>query len=411
MKLNVFFILILLLGCSYKSKDINTSTCDSIGAWCFEHCNVIAKTDIRIRYRDNIRDTVTVCDLSLVEKKEYIPLNLLIDTFNVIVFDDLLKEDYDSSFIPVFRFSNNYIYMYSNMEKPLKLFDRKGNYIRDIGRIGDNLGEYLTIDDIFVDERSDNIFILPYGGASILNYNFSGKYNRDIPLVHKNTAGSFFHVDTRSEEVLMLTPFDDKTEHCIWIQDFEGQRLQSIAPYTYYRNISYSGDKAIVSSCMQEIAYFHHRVNNGTDFLYHFLENGNRLAPKFRMKNAKDSICYSVYELPKYFILEVDKITAENENLSYQKIILDKKTLRGCSFDGFLSNFGVMFGNRNSVLLNTLFDGYFSEYYFLSEMKLLWSKSSIESLYDFCETNLSMDSLKNNNNDCLFLFMGKLNFE
>ena len=183
----VCFIFILFSCNFHKSTDKNKESIGSISMQEIkENCAIIAQNNILKKYRDNISDTVIVCDISLAKNKKELPINLLVDTLSIITFDNLIKDRLENPFVPVFRFSDN----------------------------------------------------------------------------------------------------------CIWIQDFTGKRLQSIAPYTYYRDISYSGSMAITCFQTQEISYFHYRVNNGSDYLYHFIENGNRLSPRFRIKNAENSIPY-----------------------------------------------------------------------------------------------------------------------
>ncbi|SEG28907.1 6-bladed beta-propeller [Parabacteroides chinchillae] len=395
----VFVIFILLFSCnSHKSTDKNK-----------ENHAIIAHNNILKRYRDNISDTVIVCDISLAKNKKELPINLLVDTLSIITFDNLIKDRLENPFVPVFRFSDNYICMYSNAKSPLMLFDKKGAFIRNIGRIGEKLGQYINIDNIFMDEENNRIYILPINTDFILEYDFLGKYYRNIPLVHKNISGSSFQVNSKNEEILILTPFNSKTEHCIWIQDFTGKRLQSIAPYTYYRDISYSGSMAITYFQMQEISYFHYRVNNGSDYLYHFIKNRNRLSPRFRIKNTEDNIPYYIYELPNHFIIEVDKRIANAENLSYQKVIIDKKKLTGCAFDCFSSDYNILLGNKHPILLNTISNGYFSEYYFLSEIiSFLEKNNNTTDNLKNKNSHISTIDLKSYTKDYLFLFVGKL---
>lgn len=359
--------------CSCTERSVQVLTVNNIDT-CISNCNKIAETSIFRKYSNNTCDTVITCNLSLVNNKNNIPINLLVDTLNMVVIDSLTKDKLNGSSILEFYFSDNYI-LYTK-DNSLIFFDKKGHYVRRM-EIEDDSAKYLYIDHVVANEKEDKIFILPTNSSHILVYDFLGKYCYNIPLVHANTAGSSFYINFPNRTLTMLTSFDEKTEHCIWIQNFEGKRLQSISPHTYYPEISYPKGDAITSCNNNEIAYFHHRENNATDFLYHFIEYPNRLAPRFRIKNAQKCIGYNIHELSKYFIIVLKERSNKDGKSHSRKIILDKKTLKGCAFKNFSSSSNIPLG-CGSVFS----DGYFYEYHFLSEIEPSLKKENVSQAID-----------------------------
>lgn len=381
--MNIYlFILFCCIFYSCKETSVQILISNDLDT-CISNCNRIADISIFRKYSNNTCDTVITCDLSLVQNKNDIPINLLVDTLNMIIIDSLTKDELKDLFDVKFYFSDNYICLAKDYS--LMLFDKKGHYVRKIN-IQDGPAKHLSIDHVVTNEKEDRIFVLPTNSTHVIVYDFSGKYRYNIPLVHINTAGSSFYLNYQNRTLTMLTPFDKKTEHCIWIQSFEGKRLQSIAPYTYCPDIFYPQGHVIASLHNKKITYFHSRKENITDFLYHFIEDPNRLAPRFRIKNNQKYIGYNIHELSQYFIIDLNEKKDKEGKSHNKKIILDKKTLKGCAFKYFSSDRNIPLGYKSKIS-----DGYFYECCFLSEIDSSLVKSKI-----------------NRTRDNLILFIGKL---
>lgn len=409
MKINCFllFIPLLLQNCTsnnLKDKKDNSTTSSSIVQTFWTEYNIIAETEVIRKYRDNIRDTVIVCDLNQVKQTKDIPIDLLVDSLNVISIDDskeFVKTDYQSLSVYL---SENYICISAYNKFPLKLFSKKGAFIRNIEK---SLSEHITIDNIYMDEKSNRIYILPSNENYILEYTYSNEFCNKIPLTHKNSHGSSIRINNKNKKILVITPFNNMTKHCIWIQDFKGNRIQSIAPYTYYHDISYTGNAALSHFHTGAIEYFHYRINNGSDFLYHFIENGNRLAPRFRMINTDKNTPYLVYELPNHYVIEPGQKQSRKESSSNKKIIINKVSLKGCAFNKFITNFGIALGEQHAIL-STMHDGYFTVLESKSNIEKLINQTNDKNLNSNQKNNLNKLKLFiNTNRNELILFKGK----
>lgn len=138
-----FCSLLILSSCGGNTKQSQKSFWDD--------CNVIATRQVING------DTVIVCDPALIKQKKNIPLDLLVDDFNVIKLDNSIEDAFIGKSFPKLHLSTNYIGVTCYSSFPMKLFRRDGTFIRHIGSIGQGPGEYAVIDDINIDEKNDRI--------------------------------------------------------------------------------------------------------------------------------------------------------------------------------------------------------------------------------------------------------------
>ena len=80
-----------------------------------------------------------------------------------------------------------------------------------------------------------------------------------------------------------------------------------------------------------------------------------RLIPKLQTRT--EELGLMIYELPSYYITEITGDALEADT-STPKVILDKKTLKGSRFDGFVTPDGLLL-NHYDLLYKTR-NGYFS---------------------------------------------------
>ncbi|MCD8184757.1 MAG: 6-bladed beta-propeller [Bacteroides sp.] len=73
------------------------------------------------------------------------------------------------------RISKDFIFIYNGKTSEILQFNRKGKFIRKMGREGNGPGEYNMITELSVDETEKKLFIFQYGGP-VLTYSFDGNY-------------------------------------------------------------------------------------------------------------------------------------------------------------------------------------------------------------------------------------------
>lgn len=396
----LFFItLFLYTNCNQTKENISSSFWDD--------CNVIAELEI------SDGDTIIICDFDKIDRKKNIPLNLFVDSLVIIPINNSNSEGLIGYRLLPIHFSNNFFCISAYSRFPLKLYDKDGNFIRNIGNIGQGPGEYAVIDNIYMDEEHDRIYILPFSVDYILEYDFGGTFIRSIPLCEANMYGSSFSVDINKEQILFIKPISKVTKNCIWIQDFEGRMIQGVSASAYYSETDYLGETSITRFHTDEIEVYQLRFRNSFDYLYHYDINENRLIPKFKLLNADEYTPYFIYEFPDFFIVETGLSSPKDEDIFTKKIIVDKKTLKGCCFDGFITDYGILLGNGQYALMNTMYGGYFSVVDFGSEIERYIARVKEDELT--LEQKSKLNELKNiiinltkNDDDCSVIFKGKI---
>jgi hypothetical protein len=111
---------------------------------------------------------------------------------------------------------DNYIFVLdSDKAKKLFVFDKNGNYLRQIGSFGQGSGEYLNISDFCLDTIKHEIYLFDKAKQKLLKYNFENgsyissinikKYGHYITYLNKKIYISLLNQDN------MLTELDIET--------------------------------------------------------------------------------------------------------------------------------------------------------------------------------------------------------
>ena len=239
-------------------------------------------------------------DLRTIEKAEGIEMSL----------DDLMEsceiiklENKNEALIKTFSFgafvTDNYILLKPDAISPVKLFTRKGQYVVDIGGIGQGPGEYKTLHSWVVDEKLNRIYLGPGRANKVLVYDLKGNYLPDEvirfeEIVHK----SRIWVDYDKKNVVVVSlPFSDNvnskfeiSNNLCWVQNFKGNILQQISAKNYGLSGDYSNELIAfrnvnaVSFSISEDPTMHMRTR--PDTLYHYDVERNIITPCFTLDNV-----------------------------------------------------------------------------------------------------------------------------
>lgn len=127
------------------------------------------------------------------------------------------------------------------------------------------------------------------------------------------------------------------------------------------------------------------------------------------MPNYIAHVLVFIYELPHHFVVEVATSTSGGDDFSTPKLIVDKYTLKGCFFDGFLTPMGVVL-DQYDILFNARY-GYFGLVDFGSYIDEKIQKVDKESLSSKGRKELEkLQQLIDEtdlDDDCSLLFYGK----
>jgi len=344
-----------------------------------------------IAYKTNINgNEVVICPVNKVSDTIQLQLSSLIESCEVVKLQDINDALFDRAWHT--EVSDNYICIKSYGQLPVKLFDKNGQFLRNIGSVGRGPGEYSTLNGLQFNQNGDMIFLFPFGTArKILVYDVSGNQIKDIPLVFtQRKFKAFFSPD--SIITVLSMPFENDSAIC-YQQTFTGKLIQKITPPSHLINQSFDGE-IFTNYLTPEYDLY----NTATDTLYHYNIERNTLEPRFA-KDFGDKKYVSVSrEIPGYYYFFF-----YNRETSSKKILVDKKTLDANYFN--LKN--DFFGNIDASPV-------FSNGYFINNVAAITLKKQIEkalNMNDLSEEEKKKLTEFNNNlneDDNNIIFYGKL---
>lgn len=306
-----------------------------ISALCFVSC----KSEL-----DN--DTVISVNFSDVSnKKQVINLSEWVSEPEFIALDSSGEDAFSES--SYCRISENYIGVYGSHQE-YKLYDRKtGKYLRNIGQVGKESGEYRNVFSSVIDEQNSIVYILPWSAKEVLGYNIdSGELKELRPLKYSVPKGSFA-IDSHTGELTVATlPFKGIAETVVWKQDKENNTLWEIPSEQFSVIPDFSN--TVSSGFNTENSDFSITTLEGrVDSLY-VVEDGF-LKPIFTMNflkenqeqhkiGGKSNLPYHTYTLlPKHILTSVSmQIRKPNGILGFSKpiyIVTDRKTEKSFQAD------------------------------------------------------------------------------
>jgi len=331
-----------------------------------------------IAYRTNINgNEVVICPVNKVNDTIQLQLSNLIESCEVIKLQNTTEALFDRAWHT--EVSDNYICIKSYGQLPVKLYDKNGQFLRNIGTIGRGPGEYSALNGLQFNHKGDMIFLLPFGTTQkILVYDISGNHIKDIPLVFtQRKFKAFFSPD--SIITVLSMPFENDSAIC-YQQTFNGELIQKISPPSYLINQSFDGE-VFTNYLTPEYDLY----NTASDTLYHYNIAKNTLEPKFA-KDFGDKKYISVSrEIPGYYYFYY-----YSQEIGSKNILVNKKSLDAKYFN--LKN--DFFGNIDASPV-------FSNGYFINNVAAITLKRQIEKA-------LNMKNLSDNERQKLVDFNSNL---
>lgn len=298
--------------------------CNSISTKSLDECPVVIRTE-------TVGGTpLTVCDQKLLVDTLQIPLSLLVEDLEIIRFDNREEALMGEQMVIV---SDNYLLVW-NADYPVRLFDRKGKFLTNIGASGQGPGEYQYLYDAQIDEANNRIYLLPWTVGHLLVYDLQGNVLPPVPLCLNIPKGKLW-IDAKDSLIAVFgLPFPN-IPAVAWTQDFKGERKSyieagSLTAYDYNSEV-YSGYNidgvfdGMLKYCLP----------TRKDTLYHYDFRGNRLIPHFTMTFTSDNPIpdHDYFELPHHFLGTASQSVRISDNIfismHHKHFIIDKATGKG----------------------------------------------------------------------------------
>jgi len=344
-----------------------------------------------IAYKTNINgNEIVICPVNKVNDTIQLQLSNLIKSCEVVKLQNTTDALFDQAWHT--EVSDNYICIKSYGQLPAKLFDKNGQFLRNIGAIGRGPGEYSFLNGLQFNQKGDMLYLLPFGTTrKIIVYDISGNYIKDIPLAFtQRKFKAFFSPD--STITVLSMPFENDSAIC-YQQTFNGKLIQKISPPSYLINESFDGE-VFTNYLTPEYDFY----NTASDTLYHYNIEENSLEPKFAKDFGDKKYITVSRETPQYYYFYYYSQETGSKN-----ILVDKKTLDARYF--YLKN--DFFGNIDASPI-------FSNGYFINNVAAITLKKQIEkalNMKDLKENERQKLKDFNNNlkqDDNNIIFYGKL---
>ncbi len=251
--------------------------------------------------------------------------------------------------------SENYMVVYCNDQFPVKLFDRKGNFIRNIGTIGHGPGEYIYLYGLQIDEPNNRIYLTPFAFVNkVLVYDITGNYIQDIPLAYSSPK---CRVYVENEMVTVLSMPFDSVVPVAYQQTYEGSLIKKL-PIMNHLIVRTDFNSEVFSNHNSgeydlKIAGF---GNGNYDTLYHYNSDLNKLIPKYVNSFTGKRQGSVTTELRRHYYSFL------YDDYYGKKIIVNKETLKSDFFklindfhgnieikDFFMSNNGLFVGSISAI--------------------------------------------------------------
>lgn len=216
-------------------------------------------------------EKIITVNLSEVNKKRVVNLSDWVLEPEFIALDSSCEEAYtEGGYCCV---SDNYIGMYGSSQI-YKLYDRKtGKFLRNIGKVGKNDGEYSNVYNSVIDEQNSRVYILSWNAKELLCHDLNtGELIEARPLKHNLPKGAFVIDPETGNLTVAALPFDGENETVVWKQDKEDNVLWEVP----------AGDLSLVPDYSHEIV----GAFNTEDFDFSISTWGGRVDSLYVVKDG-----------------------------------------------------------------------------------------------------------------------------
>jgi hypothetical protein len=363
---------------------------------------------------------VTVVDASLLKDTVELPLSYFIEELHIVKLDDKEEALVAPTSVIV---GDQHILINGRMSGriPVKLFDKSGKFITNIGAFGGGPNEYVQlIYSMQLDEKNNRIYLLQLINDKILAYDLTGNHLDFISLPSR-IGYSEFRVNSRDGSVSVFMPptLDARFSmpYCVWAQRMSGEIIHGIAPDVHRVGINENEPFAIRISNRNNTKeldiHIYGDASPRRDTLYHYNSKNNELIPKFTVDFGNREIpVHKYFDFPfhylgySYELHEVEGLPGSYISTNPVNFIVEKETLKGATFkliNDFLGNIEINWP------CETFIDGYYRANYDPSSLLEILENALINNEMS-AEMREKITDLKSSisENDNNYILYGKL---
>ena len=307
-------------------------------------------------------DTVVVARLDEEPKPVTLLASEMFDEFELIKLED--TEGALTGGGPTWV-SQNHILIYDGNN--VKLYDRKGKFIANIGARGQGPGEY-SIAPYFmtIDEKQGKIFMMTYSASQINTYNVAdGTFAGSIPLAYESPKG-FCKIDAENGLFTVASMQFKDVAPCspVWVQDFNGNIVSEVKRPDLGITPDFSNEiNPGMSSDGKEIYHSQCLITELiADTLYR--SDGKTIHPEFTYDFGEKAPMHSLRAFPEFFIMKIfgdPVMVSENSYMvgSNMPFVIDRASLKGAPAELMIDPLGTLTLKKDWDYINT--PGYFTK--------------------------------------------------
>ena len=216
-------------------------------------------------------EKIITVNLSEVNKKRVVNLSDWVLEPEFIALDSSSEDAYTEG--GYCCLSDNYIGKYGSSQV-YKLYDRRtGKFLRNIGKVGKNDGEYSNVYNSVIDEQNSRVYILSWNAKELLCHDLNtGELIEARPLKHNVPKGAFVINPETGNLTVAALPFEGENETVVWKQDKEDNVLWEVP----------AGDLSLVGDYSHEIV----GAFNTEDFDFSISTWGGRVDSLYVVKDG-----------------------------------------------------------------------------------------------------------------------------
>lgn len=216
-------------------------------------------------------EKIITVNLSEVNKKRVVNLSDWVLEPEFIALDSSCEDAYTEG--GYCCLSDNYIGKYGSSQV-YKLYDRRtGKFLRNIGKVGKNDGEYSNVYNSVIDEQNSRVYILSWNAKELLCHDLNtGELIEARPLKHNVPKGAFVIDPETGNLTVAALPFEGGNETVVWKQDKEDNVLWEVP----------AGDLSLVPDYSHEIV----GAFNTEDFDFSISTWGGRVDSLYVVKDG-----------------------------------------------------------------------------------------------------------------------------
>lgn len=228
---------------------------------------------------------IITVNLSEVNKKRVVNLSDWVLEPEFIALDSSSEDAYTEG--GYCCLSDNYIGKYGSSQV-YKLYDRRtGKFLRNIGKVGKNDGEYSNVYNSVIDEQNSRVYILSWNAKELLCHDLNTGELIEARQLKYNVPKGAFVIDPETGNLIVAAlPFEGMNEVVAWKQDKEDKTLWEILA----GNLSVIPDFSNQINCFSNTEDFDFSISTWggrVDSLY--VVKDGFLKPIFTMNFLKDN--------------------------------------------------------------------------------------------------------------------------